>query len=251
MAAAVYCLVSSMKGKAMKLSVTTLSCVFLIGSIGAYAATLLEKSFCGIGLQLRPVKGSFVVEKIIPGGGAERAGVPAGSQIVSVDGKPVKGLALQELVNLLRGSEGTVVNLTVAGELGVITTHAITRTQIRAIGPEDLAGTHYLQAEPSVLVVVERVSDNQFRIHCPKQHWSGAGMVGNDCFKGVFQMEDSPEVQETFRGAVSFFRIDFQFGDRLFLRSKFNFFESGDKIVERTLVKKNGRTEPASAGDGR
>ncbi len=67
------------------------------------------------------------------------------------------------------------------------------------------------------------------------------GVIGNGCFNGVFQMEDVPEVQKEFRGAVSFIRIDFQFGDTLRLRSKYNFFESGDKMVEKTLVRKPAR----------
>jgi hypothetical protein len=236
----------------MKMRTAILTIVLLmVGYAGVFGATPAEKSFCGIGMQLTVKNDSFMVVKIIPGGGAEKAGVPAGSYIVSIDGKPVKGMALQDVGNLLRGTEGTVVSLAVMQELGLTKTYAITRTQMKAIDADNLAGTYVHQDDPSVLVIIERVADNQFRIKCPKQHWSGMGLVGNDCFKGVFQMEDNQEVHENFRGAVSFFRIDFEFSERLLLRSRFNFFDSSDKMVEKTLLRKNDKTEPAHAGDGK
>ena len=121
---------------------------------------------------------------------------------------------------------------------GLTKTFTILRTRLQTVGSDTLAGTYGFQNDPSVLVVIERVNDRQFSVRCEKQHWSGMGLVGNDCFKGVFQMEDHPDVQENFRGTVSFFRIDFEFGDMLILRSRFNFFDKADKIVETTLVRK-------------
>ena len=75
------------------------------------------------------------------------------------------------------------------------------------------------------------------RIRSDEQHWRGIGLVGNGCFKGTFRMADDPEVHENFRGAVSFFRIDFQYGDQLRFRSRFNFFDSGDRMVDKTLLR--------------
>jgi membrane-associated protease RseP (regulator of RpoE activity) len=211
---------------------------FMVGHGELFGATPSEKSFCGIGVELNSKDDPLRIEKVIPGSGAEKAGVPVGSHIVSIEGKSVKGMALQDVVNLLRGAEGTVVSVTIVQELGLTKTCPITRIKMSISGPDNLAGIYCQQDDPNVLVIVERIANNQFSIKCPKQHWSGMGQIGNNCFKGVFQMEDNPEVHENFRGTVSFFRIDFEFGDRLRFRSKFNFFDSGDRMVEKTLVKK-------------
>ncbi|MBE3069313.1 MAG: PDZ domain-containing protein [Planctomycetes bacterium] len=211
--------------------------VILVAAAILVAASSTQ-SFCGVGVGLG--RDGFNVERVIPGSGAEKVGLPVGCHIVSIDGKPTQGMTLEEVQNLLRGPAGTTVAVGVVQPPGLARTYTIERRQLTLVGPDTLAGSYAFQDDPSVVVVIERVNDCQFTARCEKQHWAGMGLVGNNTFKGVFQMADHPEVQEAFRGTVSFFRIDFGFGDMLTLKSRFNFFDKADKIVERTLVRKKG-----------
>ena len=210
--------------------------VLVLAATALFAATSSTQSFCGVGVGLG--QDGSTVERVLPGSGAEKAGLAVGCRIVYVDGKPTKGMTVQQMMDLIRGPEGSTVKLEVVQDLGLTKTFTIQRAQIRAVAEETLAGTYVCQDDPSILVIIERANNHQFNIRCEKQHWSGMGLVGNNCFKGVFQMEDHPDVLAEFRGAVSFFRVDFQFADMLTLRSRFNFADKSDKIVERTLVRK-------------
>ncbi len=221
-----------------RVAVVWLVCLLLTGCSAACAAPAVDQSFSGIGVELGSANGAITIKNVLPGGGADRAGLPVGSTLTAVDGKPVSGMAMQAVVDLLRGPEGSEVSLTVTREMGVTKTFKITRAKMEVIRSETFPGVYAVQSSPSEQVIIERISGNQFRIRSPQQHWAGMGLVGNGCFKGVFQMEDSPEVLKEFRGAAGFVRIDFRVLDTLLLRTRFNFWDNADKMVEKTLVKK-------------
>lgn len=69
--------------------------------------------FSGIGVLLRRVsdKDQFTVVEVFRNSPAEKAGVRAGDLIVSVDGTDLKGLGLEQVVNMVRGPEGTATTL--------------------------------------------------------------------------------------------------------------------------------------------
>lgn len=67
----------------------------------------------GIGAEVSVKNGQPVVVAPIPGAPAQKAGIRAGDVIVKVDGKDVSNMALDDLVNLIRGPAGTKVTLTV------------------------------------------------------------------------------------------------------------------------------------------
>lgn len=56
-----------------------------------------------------------VMASIFPGGPAARAGIAAGTIIDAIDGTPTKGKPLREVVDRLRGEEGTEVTLALRG----------------------------------------------------------------------------------------------------------------------------------------
>lgn len=72
----------------------------------------------GIGIQVAPGTDALLVEGVLPGGGAEQAGLAAGDAILSVDGAAVTQLGFDTAIQAIRGPVGTVVRLTVrkAGE---------------------------------------------------------------------------------------------------------------------------------------
>src|SRR5690554_2202482 len=78
--------------------------------------------FGGLGIEVGMENGFVKVISPIDDTPAQKAGVKAGDVIIKLDEKPVKGMSLEEAVNLMRGKPGTVLNLTIMreGESGPI-----------------------------------------------------------------------------------------------------------------------------------
>lgn len=72
--------------------------------------------FGGIGIYITIRNERLVVESPIAGTPASRAGIRAYDEIVSIDGKPTKGLSLDEAVSRLRGKVGTKVTIGIMRE---------------------------------------------------------------------------------------------------------------------------------------
>lgn len=70
--------------------------------------------FGGVGMSLHEVEGEGVsVLHAIEGLPADKAGLRIGDKLIAVDGKPVAGMQMCELIALIRGPSGSVVNITV------------------------------------------------------------------------------------------------------------------------------------------
>lgn len=74
--------------------------------------------FGGVGMEVTVENGILTVITPIEGTPAERAGIKPKDQIVEIEGKPTRGMIVQEAVKLLRGPKGSPVKVTVksAGE---------------------------------------------------------------------------------------------------------------------------------------
>ena len=70
--------------------------------------------FEGIGASVTEVDGQFIVLGPLPGSPAFEAGLMPGDILVSVDGRSIEGLTLDETVTLIRGPKGTEVVLGVS-----------------------------------------------------------------------------------------------------------------------------------------
>ena len=73
----------------------------------------LSGTYVGIGVQLEEENGEVVVAAPIEGSPAERAGIEAGDVLVAVDGESVRGEDVTQVVEKVKGPEGTQVELTV------------------------------------------------------------------------------------------------------------------------------------------
>ena len=73
----------------------------------------LEGNFDGIGITFNVPEDTAIVISVIAGGPSERAGLMSGDRIVSVDGKNVAGVQINQdsLVGMLKGVSGTKVRL--------------------------------------------------------------------------------------------------------------------------------------------
>ncbi|WP_372964524.1 S41 family peptidase [Marinobacter sp.] len=72
--------------------------------------------FGGLGIEVGMENGFVKVISPIDDTPAQKAGVQAGDLIIKLDEKPVKGMSLEEAVNLMRGKPGTVLSLTIMRE---------------------------------------------------------------------------------------------------------------------------------------
>jgi carboxyl-terminal processing protease len=72
--------------------------------------------FGGLGVEVGMEDGFIKVVAPIDDTPAQRAGIKAGDLIIRLDDEPVKGMTLNEAVNIMRGKPGTELNLTIMRE---------------------------------------------------------------------------------------------------------------------------------------
>jgi len=77
----------------------------------------VEGNYVGIGIYMsQNIDGEIVVLIPIEGSPAEKAGLQIGDIITKVNGEECKGLELEEVSNMVKGEEGTTVNLEIQRE---------------------------------------------------------------------------------------------------------------------------------------
>jgi carboxyl-terminal processing protease len=89
--------------------------------------------FGGLGIEVGMENGFVKVISPIDDTPAKRAGVRSGDLIIRLDGKPVKGMSLDDAVNLMRGKPGTDITLTIVREgadkpLAIVVTRDVIKT---------------------------------------------------------------------------------------------------------------------------
>jgi len=75
--------------------------------------TNISGNFEGVGMEIGIKDGVLSVISPLKGSPAEKAGIKAGDKIITIDGKPAIDLPTDKAVKLIRGSQGTVVKITV------------------------------------------------------------------------------------------------------------------------------------------
>jgi carboxyl-terminal processing protease len=93
----------------------------------------LKGNFEGVGIQFNIFKDTLLVVQTISGGPSEKVGLMAGDQIMKVDGENIAGIGLKntDVMKLLKGPKGTVVNVSIKrGNTKKILEFEITRDKI-------------------------------------------------------------------------------------------------------------------------
>ncbi len=73
----------------------------------------LSGSVVGIGAEMSTVNGTSVIQSVIPGSPAEKAGLLGGDTVLSVDGTATDGESIDTVVSKIRGTAGTTVTLSI------------------------------------------------------------------------------------------------------------------------------------------
>jgi carboxyl-terminal processing protease len=88
---------------------------FLTGSQMDEVFSQIEGNFVGLGIELKTEATGLLIVNLIEGGPAATAGIVRGERITAVDQKTIRDTSPDTLADLLRGEEGSVVEVTVLG----------------------------------------------------------------------------------------------------------------------------------------
>ena len=75
--------------------------------------TSLSGSVVGIGAEMSTVNGAPIIQSVIPGSPAEKAGLLGGDTVLSIDGVSTDGQTIDTVVSRIRGDAGTTVTLSI------------------------------------------------------------------------------------------------------------------------------------------
>lgn len=106
-----------------------LAAIFLPVTFARYMEEL-RGEHGGIGAQIDLLAGAIVIGDVTPGGPAAGAGLAAGDALLEVNARATTGRTPDQVLDLLRGSPGTTVLLTVRRG-GATTHHTLTRAAVR------------------------------------------------------------------------------------------------------------------------
>ncbi len=95
--------------------------------------TTRKNSYVGIGVTVGYDEKGLLIQKVSPGGPAETAGIQEGEIICAVDGTDFSSENWDELMDLLRGEEGTSVTLEVLDQAGQVRTVEIARDKVKSV----------------------------------------------------------------------------------------------------------------------
>ena len=94
----------------------------------------VQQRLTGIGIQLRDDIDGFTIIKVIEDGPADVSGdVRVGDKIIAIDREPIIGLDSIDVVEMIRGPEGSQVSLTILREIVVGESHYTENKEIRLL----------------------------------------------------------------------------------------------------------------------
>jgi len=111
----------------------------------------IEGNFVGLGIELKADKQSLLIVSVISGGPAARAGIQDGDRIIEVDGKTMDDISTDAAADMLKGTEGSSVNVTVVTAGNAKRHLQIRRERVEVPSVEDVSivdrdyGTGYLK----------------------------------------------------------------------------------------------------------
>lgn len=111
---------------------------FLTGSQIDELFSQIEGNFVGLGVELKSDNQELLIVSVIAGGPAERGGLKAGDRILAVNGKTNADISTDALADMLRGEEGTAVEVTFRTSENVTRTVRFTRRRVDVPSVDDV-----------------------------------------------------------------------------------------------------------------
>ncbi len=159
---------------------------------GEYAAFLESTSsdYFGVQMDLQQKEGVLLLYPF-KGGLAEKSGIRAGDELLAVDGAPVYGKSVYVVGSMIRGEEGTAVQLTLRTGPALARSLSLRRSRAhyQSVRWQPGKGVHYLQItrfarEPAgqLRPILERISgDNQLLLLDLRGNQGGSLMNARQC----------------------------------------------------------------------
>lgn len=135
----------------------------------------LEGAFEGVGIQFSIMNDTVMVVAVVSGGPSEKVGIRAGDRIISVDGKKIAGVGIEnnEVMKILRGKRNTTVSVEIKRKNFAQTYHySITRDVI----PTYTLDVAYMINNETGYVKINQFGSttaNEFRKALQKLRWQG------------------------------------------------------------------------------
>lgn len=98
----------------------------------------IEGNFVGLGIELKANAGSLLITNVIRGGPADRAGILASDRIVEVNKLSMKDISTEKAADLLKGEQGSVVQVVVQSPEGSHRRLNVRRERVEVPSVEDV-----------------------------------------------------------------------------------------------------------------
>ncbi|MCC6681798.1 MAG: PDZ domain-containing protein [Phycisphaeraceae bacterium] len=240
------------------MSVVAIMLLVILGHAPAGLTQEQPSSLVGIGVKLAQARHGALIEAVLPGGPAEKAGLLADEVIIAVDGISIT--SVQQAVEKIVGPEGSTVALHVVDAEGRIRPVQIIRgpIQLGARGTEDFAGLFVSQQDPQIQIVITHLEMNRFYLGCEAEHWKGFGLLYLNShsntyhMKGIFQIGVNQDVPEQLQEVVGYFRIDCISSGMLQLKRAWNLAgEPGDATNSVMFIRSKADQDDQSSAEQR
>jgi len=98
----------------------------------------IEGNFVGMGVELKADAGSLLIVNALAGSPAEQAGIRSGDRIVAVEGRTTQEISTDRAADILKGEEGTWVNVTVRSPGGAVRDLRVQRRRVEVPSVENV-----------------------------------------------------------------------------------------------------------------
>jgi len=103
---------------------------FLTGNQLDDVLSQIEGNFVGLGIELKAEDQALRIVSVIPGGPAEQGGIQLGDRIVEVDGQSTRDISTDKAADMLKGVEGSSVDLVLLDRNGDARRSRLARTRV-------------------------------------------------------------------------------------------------------------------------
>ncbi len=144
---------------------------FLTGGQLDEVFSQIEGNFVGLGIELRAQDKSLLIVNVLPGGPAQASGIRNGDRIVEVDGLSVSQVSTDEAADMLKGPEGSAVQVALVDASGNKRQVRIVRRRVEVPSVQDVKmvdsqyGVGYLRLTSFQKTTAREFDDALWQLH--------------------------------------------------------------------------------------